>query len=167
MDRSTTGRSSGVSLRLDLFTSPVSPFPPIKIGKASWRAMTVFGWCPASRTPPDLTPFHADPVARAIKIWCQADPSSRVQLGCSLVVWFCTIASLPYADPKADVQFGCFADPIGFPNDSAGLRLRPIPEGTLQLGPTSHLDQLPDLGADSPLFVFHPKVQYELGLRWL
>ena len=26
MDRSTTGRMSGVSLRLDLFTSPVAPF---------------------------------------------------------------------------------------------------------------------------------------------
>jgi len=167
MDRSTTGRSSGVSLRLDPFTSPVSPFPPIEIGRASWRAMTVFRWCPASRTPPDLAPFHADPVARAIKIWCQAAPSSKVQLGCSLVVWFCTIAPLLGTDPKGDAQFGCLAEPIGFPNDSAGLRLRLVPEGTWRTGLTSHLNRLPDPGADSPLFVFHPKVQYELGLRWL
>jgi hypothetical protein len=92
---------------------------------------------------------------------------SKVQLGCSLVVRFCTIAPFLCADPKVDIQFGCLADPIGFPNDPAGLRLRLIPEGTWRPGLTSHLDRLPDLGADSPLFVFHPKAQYKLGLRWL
>ena len=80
-------------------------------------------------------------------------------MGCSLVVWFCTIAPLLCADPKANVQFGCLADPVGFPSDSAGLRLRLIPEGIWRFGLTSHLDRLPDLGADTPLFLFHPKVQ--------
>jgi hypothetical protein len=92
---------------------------------------------------------------------------SKVQLGCSLVNRFCTIAPMLYADPKIDIQFGCLADPISFPNDSAGLRLLLIPKGTWRLGLTPHLDWLPNLGADSPLFVFHPKAQYELGLRWL
>jgi len=92
---------------------------------------------------------------------------SKVQLGCSLVVRFCTIAPLLCAGPKADIQFGCLADPVGFPSGSAGLRLRPIPEGIWRPGLTPHLDRLPGLGADSPLFVFHPKVQYEPGLRWL
>jgi hypothetical protein len=51
-------------------------------------------------------------------------------LGCSLVVWFCTIAPLLFAAPKADVQFGFLADSAGFPNDPAGLRLRLIPKAS-------------------------------------
>ena len=58
MDRSTTGRMSGVSLRLDLFTSPVSPCGVA--GDAAFRTRHRFpGLEP-------VAPLHADPVARAL-----------------------------------------------------------------------------------------------------
>jgi hypothetical protein len=58
VDRSTTGRMSGVSLRLDLFTSPVSPCGVA--GDAAFRTRHRFpGLEPEA-------PLHADPVARAL-----------------------------------------------------------------------------------------------------
>ena len=78
----------------------------------------------------------------------------------------CTTAPSLYTDPEADVRFGCLAESFSFPNDSADPRGRSFPEGTARLDWISHLDRLPGLGADSPLFVFHPKAQYEPGLRW-
>lgn len=78
----------------------------------------------------------------------------------------CTTAPSPNTDPEADDRFGCLAESFGFPNDPADPRGRSFPEGTARLDRISHLDRLPGLGADSPLFAFRPKAQYEPGLRW-
>ena len=57
-DRSTTGRTSGVSLQLDQSHRPSR--------LAAWRAMPRFGTGSGFPLPTPLSPIHADPVARAI-----------------------------------------------------------------------------------------------------
>ena len=75
-DTSTIGRSAGVSLRLDLFTSPVSP-----PRKAAWRAMPLFGV--PSRSPDSLSvaTVHADPVSRVTDVVPIGRCPPRNQLG--------------------------------------------------------------------------------------
>ncbi len=73
VDRSTTGRMSGVSLRLDLFTSPVSPCGVA--GDAAFRTRHRFpGLEPEA-------PLHADPVARALGPGARQSRPRWVQLG--------------------------------------------------------------------------------------
>lgn len=44
--------------------------------------MPLFGTrCRQADSAPELSPFHADPVSRAIRSWCQSEPSSRRPVG--------------------------------------------------------------------------------------
>ena len=72
VDRSTTGRTSGVSLRLDLFTSPVSPFgvagdaaftdsTPVPRHRPRWHRFTLT----RLPVPSVLAPINSDPLAES------------------------------------------------------------------------------------------------------
>ena len=92
VDRSTTGRMSGVSLRLDLFTSPVSP-----CGAAGDAA---FGLDTGFPAPNPLAPFHADPVARALGPGANRNRPRWVQLGWPQILRLLTTTPLPTPHPK-------------------------------------------------------------------
>ncbi len=104
-DRSTTGRSTGINLHLDQFTSPVA-FTSSSRNWPVWRG----GRCRFSGTrcrqadsAPELSPFHADPVARA---GANQNRPLGGQLGWPQILRLCTTAPSPCPDPKVDTRFG-------------------------------------------------------------
>ena len=95
VDRSTTGRWSGVSLRLDLFTSPVSPCGVA--GDAACRTRHRFpGLEP-------LAPLHADPVARALGPGAMRNRPRWVQLGWPQFLRLLNHDSVACIPPESDV----------------------------------------------------------------
>ena len=83
---------SGVSLRLDLFTSPVSP-----CGVAGDAAFGLDTGFPASNP---LAPLHADPVARALGPGANRNRPRWVQLGWPQILRLLTTTPLPTPHPK-------------------------------------------------------------------
>ncbi len=83
---------SGVSLRLDLFTSPVSPYGAA--GDAACRTRHRFpGLEP-------VAPLHADPVARALGPGANRNRPRWVQLGWPQILRLLTTTPLPTPHPK-------------------------------------------------------------------
>ena len=164
VDRSTTGRWSGVSLRLDLFTSPVSPFGVA--GDAAFGLDTGF---PASNP---LAPFHADPVARALGPGAM-EPTSLSPVGVA------PVPSAPHHDsvactpppvapkrtrrfratrhPKVSSVPGCLADPLagcGLPRALRSFQQASVSAATRRRhrpGLTRRPPRLPVTLADSSL----------------
>ena len=135
-DRSTTGRSTGINLRLDQFTSPVA-FTSSSRNWALWRSgrCRFSGHVAGKPTPyPNCHQFTLTRLPVPSEGWCQSEPSRRTPVGWHPMFLLCTTAPSPCPGPKADTRFDCLADSPGFPDDLADPRCRPLPEGTVRLG---------------------------------
>jgi len=120
--------------------------------------------CPALRP---LSPFHADPVARALNHWCQSEPSSLSPVGVAPDL------SAPSTAPSFAVacELGCLALTIDrsglpkLPTAKADPRCPRSPEGVREPGLTLTPMQLP---APTPTLRCSrsPEGARQPGLRW-
>ena len=135
-DRSTTGRSTGINLHLDQFTSPVA-FTSSSRNWPVWRGgrCRFSGHVAGKPTPhPSCHRFTLTRLPEPSEAGANQNRPLRGQLGWPQILRLCTTAPCPCPDPKVDTRFGCLADSLGFPNDPADPRGRSLPEGTAQLG---------------------------------
>lgn len=115
---------------------------------------------PVTRDRLRLSPIHADPVARAIKSWCQSEPSSLSPVGVAPdppALDHCSVASARSED-RPQTRSASPTRPVSRTTQQAPVSAG-HPEGAQRLGLTPHLERSPASGADSPCPAFRPKAQ--------
>ena len=145
-DISTIGRTSGVSLRLDLFTSPVSP-----CGGAGDALFRTRSGCPVPARRHRFTLTRL-PVPSVLVPW---NRPLRGQLGWPQILRLRTTAP----SPAASCEPGCLATPPRLPGVTQQV---PVADGYPSTRSDPTPSQLPAPDADSPL----PAANREPGLRW-
>lgn len=86
---------------------PLRSLRPVETGRSGAAGDAAFRTrCRQADSAPELSPFHADPVARAIRSWCQSEPSSRRPVGVapeSSALHHCSV-SVPRPEGRRSVR---------------------------------------------------------------